>query len=194
MRNAFLGSILLMSLTAPLRLLAADPVLWYQHPAEQWRDALPIGNGRLGGMVFGGVTKEHIQLNEDTIWNGKKADIRLNPGALKALPEVRKLLFEGKPREAEALEDKDMMGIPNRQPMYQPMGDLYIAFSGQDNAVNYRRELDLATGIVHVAYQVGDASYSREVFASAPDQVLVVRLNCDKPGRLCRRALGNVLF
>ena len=108
-------------------------MLWYQHPAQRWGDALPIGNGRLGGMVFGGIAKERIQLNEDTIWNGKKRD-RVNPEALKALPEVRRLLFEGKVKEAEALEDQKMMGIPNRQPPYQPLGDLNIEFSGQDNA------------------------------------------------------------
>ena len=119
--------------------------------------------------------EEHIQLNEDTIWNGKKRD-RINPEALKALPEVRRLLFEGKPREAEALEDQKMMGIPNRQPPYQPLGDLNIDFSGQDDAVDYRRELNLATGIVRVTYRVGDATFTREVFSSAPDQVLVVRI------------------
>jgi alpha-L-fucosidase 2 len=138
-------------------------------------------------MVFGGVTNEHIQLNEDTIWNGKKRD-RINPEALMALPEVRRLLFEGKPREAEALEDKKMMGIPNRQPPYQSLGDLNIAFSGEDDAAEYRRELNLATGIVRVTYRVGDANYTREVFASAPDQVLVVHIASDKPGRLSFRA------
>lgn len=184
MRNMFYCSILLLTMAVPVSVSAADPVLWYRHPAQRWGDALPIGNGRLGGMVFGGVSNEHIQLNEDTIWNGKKGGIRLNPNALKALPEIRKLLFEGKPREAEALEDKDMLGIPNRQPMYQPLGDLNIAFSGQDGAVDYRRELNLATGIVRITYRVGDATCTREIFSSAPDQVLVVRLACDKPGLL----------
>jgi alpha-L-fucosidase 2 len=183
MRNAFLSSILLLSLAAPMQLSAADPVLWYRHPAQKWGDALPVGNGRLGAMVYGGAAKEHIQLNEDTIWNGKKRD-RINPEALKTLPEVRRLLFEGKPREAEALEDKKIMGIPNRQPPYQPLGDLNIDFSGQDNAVDYRRELNLATGIVRVTYRVGDANYTREVFSSAPDQVLVVHIASDKPGCL----------
>ncbi len=183
MRNLVLHSLLFLSLAAPVQLSASDPVLWYRHHAQRWGDALPIGNGRLGGMVFGGVAKERIQLNEDTIWNGKKRD-RINPEALKSLPEVRRLLFEGKPREAEALEDKKMMGIPNRQPPYQPLGDLNIEFAGQDNATDYRRELNLATGIVRVTYRVGDATYTREVFASEPDQVLVVRIATDKPGRL----------
>ncbi|HLJ75878.1 MAG TPA: glycoside hydrolase family 95 protein [Acidobacteriaceae bacterium] len=184
MRNIFYCSILLLTVAIPASMSAADPMLWYQHPARRWGDALPIGNGRLGGMVFGGVSNEHIQLNEDTIWNGRKGGIRLNPDALKALPEVRKLLFEGKPREAEALEDKDMLGIPNRQPMYQPLGDLNIVFSGQDSASDYRRELNLAKGIVRITYRLGDAACTREMFSSAPDQVLVVHLACDKPGRL----------
>ncbi len=183
MRNAFLCSLLLLGLAAPVRLSAADPVLWYRHPAQKWGDALPVGNGRMGAMVFGGIAKEHIQLNEDTIWNGKKRD-RINPEALKALPEVRRLLFEGKPREAEALEDKKMMGIPNRQPPYQPLGDLNIDFPGQDDVVDYRRELNLATGIVRVSYRVGDTTFTREVFSSVPDQVLVVHIASDKPGRI----------
>ena len=183
MRNVFWCSILLLSLATPVRLTAADPVLWYRHPAQKWGDALPVGNGRLGAMVYGGVAHEHIQLNEDTVWNGKKRD-RVNPEALKTLPEIRRLLFEGKPREAEALEDQKMMGIPNRQPPYQPLGDLNIDFSGQDDSVDYRRELNLATGIVRVTYRVGDATFTREVFSSLPDQVLVVHIASDKPGRL----------
>lgn len=168
-------------------LCAADPVLWYRHPAQRWGDALPVGNGRLGAMVFGGVDKERIPVNEDTIWNGKRHD-RINPEALKALPEVRRLLFEGKPREAEALEEKSMMGIPNRQPPYQPLGDLKIEFSGHENPADYHRELNLATGIVRVNYKIGGAAFTREVFSSAPDQAIVVRVSCDKPGQVSLRA------
>jgi len=171
----------------PVKLTAADPVLWYRHPAQKWGDALPVGNGRLGGMVYGGVTQEHIQLNEDTIWNGRKRD-RINPEALKTLPEVRRLLFEGKPKEAEMLEDKKMMGIPNRQPPYQPLGDLNLEFQDHGNATEYRRELNLATGVVRIAYRVDDARFTREVFASAPGQVLVVHIASDKPGRVSFRA------
>jgi len=148
---------------------------------------MPVGNGRLGGMVFGGIAKERIALNEDTIWNGKKRD-RVNPEALKALPEVRRLLFEGKVKEAETLEDQKMMGIPNRQPPYQPLGDLNIEFSGHEDVKDYRRELNLATGVVRVTYRIGDAACTREVFASVPDQALVVRLACDKPRQLSFRA------
>lgn len=182
MRKVVLHS-LLFCIAAAAPLAAADPILWYRHPAQRWGDALPVGNGRLGAMVFGRIARERIQLNDDTIWNGRKRD-RINPEALKALPEVRRLLFEGKPREAVALEDQKMMGIPNRQPPYQPLGDLNIEFSGQDDAVDYRRELNLATGVVRVSYRVRDATYTREVFSSAPDQALVVRLACDQPGQL----------
>ena len=183
MRNLIWGSMLFLSFAVPVSAADPDPMLWYTHPAQRWGDALPVGNGRLGGMVFGGVAQERIQLNEDTIWNGKKRN-RVNPDALKALPEVRRLLFAGKPLEAEELEGRTMMGIPNRQPPYQPLGDLNIAFSGEDSATAYRRELNLATGVVRVTYRSGDAACTREVFSSAPDQVLVVRLICDKPGRL----------
>jgi alpha-L-fucosidase 2 len=183
MRNFISSAILFLSLAVPLSAADSDPVLWYTHPAQRWGDALPIGNGRLGGMIFGGVAQERVQLNEDTIWNGKKRN-RVNPEALKALPEVRRLLFAGKPLEAEALEERTMMGIPNRQPPYQPLGDLNLTFAGQDNAVGYRRELNLATGIVRITYRIGDAACTREMFSSVPDQVLVVRLTCDKAGRL----------
>jgi len=186
MRRGFIRSVVLFSLAAA-PLSAADPALWYRHPASRWGDALPIGNGRLGGMVFGGIAKERIALNEDTIWNGKKRD-RVNPEALKALPEVRRLLFEGKVKEAEVLEEQKMMGIPNRQPPYQPLGDLNIEFTGLDNAQDYRRELNLATGVARVSYRVGDATCMREIFSSAPDQAIVLRLSCDKPGQLTFRA------
>ena len=162
---------------------SASSVVWLRQPAAKWEEALPLGNGRLGAMVYGDAKKEHIQLNEDTIWNGKKRD-RDNPAALQALPELRKLLFEGKPTEAAKLADEKLMGIPNRQPPYQPLGDLFLTFADHDNISDYRRELDLGTGIVKVTYRVGDAHFTREVFISAPDQAVVVRITCDQPKRL----------
>jgi alpha-L-fucosidase 2 len=181
MRSVLRSLLVFLLVSTPL--FASDPTLWYRHPAQNWGNALPVGNGRLGAMVFGGIGKERIQLNEDTVWNGKKRN-RVNPEALKALPEVRRLLFAGKSREAETLEDKALMGIPSRQPPYQPVGDLNIEFSGQDNPTDYRRELNLATGIASVTYRVGDATYTREVFSSVPDQAIIVRIVCDKPGQL----------
>jgi alpha-L-fucosidase 2 len=157
--------------------------LWYRQPAVKWEEALPIGNGRLGAMVFGGVAEERLQLNEDTIWAGEKRD-RNNPNGAKALPEVRRLLMAGKVKEAEELADKNIISTPRRLPMYQPLGDLKLRFLGQENASDYRRELDLESGLARVTYKVGATTFTREVFASAPDQAIVVRIAADKPGRV----------
>jgi alpha-L-fucosidase 2 len=171
------------TLSAP-NALAAAPSLWYRQPAgADWNSALPIGNGRLGAMVFGGVTEERLQLNEDTLWEGYKRD-GANPASLKALPDIRRLLFEGKNEEAAALAGKTMMGIPYRIKSYQPLADLLLRATDDATPTNYRRELDLDTGIATVRYQVGDATFTREVFASAPDRVIIARLSCDKPGRI----------
>src|SRR5581483_2451981 len=120
--------------------------LWYRQPAAAWTQALPVGNGRLAAMVFGTVGKEHIQLNEDTIWSGEKRD-RSNPEAPKALPEIRRLLMEGHPAQAQALADKTMISIPRGLPSYETMGDLWLDFGAAADASDYRRELDLDTGI-----------------------------------------------
>jgi alpha-L-fucosidase 2 len=169
----------MMALTAAER----PNVLWYRQPALKWTEALPLGNGRLGAMVYGGVASEKIQLNEDSIWAGEKRE-RNNPDGAKAVPEVRRLLNEGKVKEAEALADKSIISIPRRLPPYQPLGDMLLRFPGQEKFTEYRRELDLDSGIARVSYRVGDAVFTREVFATAVDQVLVVRMTCDKPGRI----------
>jgi alpha-L-fucosidase 2 len=162
---------------------AEDLKLWYRQPASQWVEALPVGNGRLGAMVFGGVNDERLQLNEDTLWEGYPRD-GSNPAALKALPEIRRLLFEGKNNEAAALAGRTMMGIPFRIKSYQPLGDLRVELLDTNAVAHYRRELDLDTGIAGVRYEAGGAAYTREVFASAPDNVIVSRIACDKPGRI----------
>src|SRR5438552_6416678 len=161
----------------------SDLRLWYRQPASEWNEALPIGNGRLAAMVFGGVENERIQLNEETIWAGEKRD-RNNPEGARNLAEVRRLLFAGKLKEAEALADKTMIATTRRMPQYQPLGDLVLRFSGQENPTDYIRELDLDKAIVRVSYNSGGARYMREVFCSAIDQVIVIRLTCDKPGRI----------
>src|SRR5215510_1315850 len=159
-------------------------VLWYRQPATKWVEANPIGNGRLGGMVFGKVDTEHIQLNEDTVWAGEKRD-RNNPEALKNLQEVRRLPFAGKPVEAQTLAENTLMGIPKRLPPYQPLGDLWIKFAASPGEVtDYRRELDLEEGIARLNYRIGSARCSRQVFSSAVDQLLVVHLDCDQPGQI----------
>jgi alpha-L-fucosidase 2 len=186
------------ALVATASLAAASDLLWYRQEAANWNEALPIGNGRLGGMVFGSVISEHIQLNEGTVWAGEKRD-RNNPEAATNLPEVRRLLFAGMPHEAELLADKTIIAIPRRMPPYQTMGDLRLSPGSQGIISDYRRELDLDTGVVRVTYHArnahwtkrpngdftdqvwDDANYTREYFSSAPDQVIIVRLTCDKP-------------
>ena len=158
----------------------SDLRLWYQQPAKEWNEALPVGNGRLAAMVFGGTNNERIQLNEDTVWAGEKRD-RINPEAAKNLAEVRRLLFAGKPKEAEILAERTLISIPKRMPPYQPLGDLLLTFPQQAAVIDYKRELDLDTAIATVTYRSGKVRHSREVFASAVDQVIVVRITADKP-------------
>jgi len=157
--------------------------LWYSQPATEWVEALPVGNGRLGAMVFGGVSEERIQLNEDTLWGGHKINPN-NPEALTALPNVRRLIFEGKNPEATALIDEKMMGTPKTIESYQTLADLYLKMPSAENIQDYRRQLNLETGIAQVNYRIGEASYLREVFATAVDQVIVIRWTCDQPGSI----------
>ena len=161
-------------------------VLWYRQPATKWTEALPIGNGRLGAMVFGAVSDERIQLNEGTVWAGEKRD-RNNPAGGAALDEVRRLLFAGKPTEAEALAGRDMIAVPSRMPPYQTLGDLNLRFGDQE-PTNYTRELDLESATVRVTYRASGSVYTREIFASAPGQLIVIRLTCDRPNRISFRA------
>jgi alpha-L-fucosidase 2 len=157
--------------------------LWYRQPAKDWNEALPIGNGRLAAMIFGRVETERIQLNEETVWAGEQRD-RNNPEGAKAVPEIRRLLFAGKVKEAEALADKTMIATTRRMPPYQTLGDLSLHFSGQEQATDYTRELDLDSAIARVSYVAGGARFQREIFSSAVDQVIVIRLTCDQPGRI----------
>jgi alpha-L-fucosidase 2 len=164
--------------------------LWYLQPAERWVEALPVGNGRLGAMVFGGVAHERLALNEDTLWSGGPRDWA-NPGALGVLPEVRRLIFAGEYHQADALV-KQMQGPYNES--YLPLGDLQLMFAETATYSAYRRMLDLDSAVTAVSYTIDDATYTREVFVSAPDQVLVVWLGCDQPGRLSFAAtLGSQL-
>lgn len=156
--------------------------LWYNQPANEWVEALPIGNGRLGAMVFGGIQTERIQFNEDTLWTGVPRDY-INPKALETLPKVRQLLFEGKQGEAQDVAN-DMMSVPLRQEAYQPFGDVNLSFPNHQSVENYSRELDLNTAVATTTYKVGDATYKREVFSSYPDQVLVMRISSDTPNSI----------
>jgi alpha-L-fucosidase 2 len=170
-------------LSAVTRAAAPDLTLWYAQPAKVWTEALPIGNGRLGAMIFGGAKQEHLQLNESTVWAGGPYDPN-NPGALQAIPEARKLVFEGKYKEATDLLDRQAMSKPVRQLPYQPVGDLLLDFPAITNTTDYRRELNLDTATARTRFTADGATYTREIFASVPDQVIVVRLTADKPGKI----------
>jgi len=164
-----------------------DLTLWYKQPATKWAEALPIGNGRLGALVFGKIADEQIILNEDTIWTGSPYEPS-NPKGAAAMPEIRRLIFAGKVAEAQDLFGKTAMAVNRKrdheQMKYQILGDLWLNFPGHFSAKNYRRELDLETAIARVVYQVDDVKYTREVFSSPVDQVIVLRLSADKPGRV----------
>ncbi len=157
--------------------------LWYRKPAAQWTEALPIGNGRIGGMVFGGTDREHLQFNEDTLSAGGPYD-PANPNALAALPEVRALVFAGKNADAVKLIKEKMMAIPLREMPYQTMGDVYLEFPVTGTVENYRRDLNLDTAIASVTYTSGGVHYRREFFSSPVDQVIAIRLTADKPGSI----------
>lgn len=158
--------------------------LWYKSPAMEWNEALPVGNGRLGAMVYGCVKNENIQLNEDSIWYGDPID-RNNPDALVNLPEIRKLLSEGRIKEAEKLAVLALSGVPESQRPYQALGNLKLNFDiDEDDIKDYSRELDMENACAAVKFISKGVRYTREYFANAPQQVIVVRLLADAPGRI----------
>ena len=156
--------------------------LWYNKPAGQWTEALPVGNGRLGAMVYGTVQTERLQLNEDTLWAGNQLD-RDRVGAYKHLPEARHLIFEGKYAEAQRIMQREFMGERLIR-SYQTLGDLRLRFGDKGQVTDYRRQLDLDTATVTVTYRLDDAAFTREVFSSPVDQCIVVRLSCDKTAQI----------
>ncbi|HEX6729251.1 MAG TPA: glycoside hydrolase family 95 protein [Pyrinomonadaceae bacterium] len=158
-------------------------VLWFDRPASEWTEALPVGNGRLGAMIFGGTTREQLQLNEDTLYAGAPYDPN-NPEALKALPEAKRLIFDRKYKEAHDLVGAKMMAQPIKQMPYEPVGELNLLFAGHENVIDYRRQLDLNTAVATVSYRVEGVTFTRAVFASPVDQVIVVNLTADRPGQL----------
>jgi len=165
--------------------------LWYTTPATEWVEALPVGNGRLGAMVFGGTALERIQFNEDTVWNGEPHDYS-HPGAYQYLNLMRELLFSGKQKEAERIGMEHFMSVPLRQKAYQALADLVLLFPGlaeTKRIQNYRRDLNLDTAVATVVFDAGGVTYRREVLASYPDQVIAVRLMADQPGRINCTAL-----
>ena len=164
---------------SPAQPAAQQTVLWFNKPAGKWTDALPIGNGRLGAMVFGGVPAERLQLNEDSLWSGAPRQWN-NPAAKQHLPEVRRLVLEQADYAGADRVCRQMQGIYNES--YLVLGNLHIRVDHPADVVEYRRELDLDTALACVTYRIGSAAYLREAFASAPDQVIVVRLSTTAPG------------
>lgn len=152
--------------------------LWYDKPATNWSEALPVGNGRLGAMVFGSVAQERVQFNEETLWTGGPHDYA-HKGAVEYLDEIRTLLFEGKQSEAHDLAMEEFMSDPLRQKAYQPFGDVYINFEGHENFTDYYRELDLKDAVCKTKYRVENTTYTREVIASHPDELIVIHLGSD---------------
>jgi alpha-L-fucosidase 2 len=162
-------------------------VIWSTHPAEKWENAFPVGNGRLGAMVFGKTDEERIQVNEETYWTGGPYSTVVK-GGYEFLPEIQKLVFEGNYRLAHILFGRHLMGYPVEQMKYQCLGNLVIRFPFQHAATDYRHELDLDTAIVTTRYMQNGVRFMRQVFSTPVDQVLVVRLTADKRGQISFRA------
>ena len=183
--SALKTALLLAAVASPLT--CADALdqgfkLTYDKPATKWTEALPLGNGRIGAMVFGGTEDERIQINESTLWGGGPHDYT-NPDAFEHLNEIRQLIFAGKLDEAEKLSE-NLMGKPKLLMPYQPFCDVRLHFSGHSAATDYRRELFLDDAIAETTYRVGSTNFRRDVFVSYPDQVLVVRITASQPGQL----------
>ena len=164
-----------------------ETVLWYEAPANTWEEALPVGNGRLGAMVFGKYGDERIQLNEETYWSGGPYSSVVKGGA-KVLPEIQKLIFDGKPLEAHKLFGRNLMGYPVEQMKYQSIANLHLFFKDEAEVSDYKRWLDLETATSCVEYKAHGITYKREIISSAPDQVIMVRLTASAPKQISFRA------
>lgn len=150
--------------------------LFFDKPASGWYEAIPIGNGRLGGMVYGGWDKDTIRTNDDTFWSGEPRDLQ-RPGTYKFLPEIRQLLLDGKTEEAQTKIDAHLLGPWNQ--CYMPMADILLEWAGSSPATDYRRELSLKNGVVTITYTRDGVRYQREIFASYPDQAIIMHITAD---------------
>jgi alpha-L-fucosidase 2 len=158
--------------------------LWYNKPSGRtWENALPIGNGRLGAMIYGNVEKETIQLNEGTVWSGSP-NRNDNPLALDSLAIIRQLIFEGKQKDAERIANRVIISKKSQGQKFEPVGNLQLAFNGHENFSNYYRELDIERAVTKTSYNVGDVTYTREALASFPDRVVIMRLTASKPSQI----------
>lgn len=178
--------LILLALLVNSLVEAQDYRLWYDRPAQTWTQALPIGNGVMGGMVFGTPAVERIQLNEETIWAGQPNNV-CHPEAQKYLPQVRQLIFEGKYKEAQTLANEKVMPVGAGQNMgmpYQPFGDLYVAMPGHARYTHYERLLDLANARSVVRYTVDGVQYERETIAPLGSKVIALHIKASKPGMI----------
>ncbi len=167
----------------PVEEINPSLTLWYNKPANGWIEALPVGNGRIGGMVYGGPGNDTIQFNEETLWTGQPHDYA-HKGAYKYLGKLRQLLWAGKQKEAHELGNEHFMSQPFGQQAYQPFGDILLTFPGHEKAVNYQRRLDIQKAISSVFYEVDGVKFKREVFTSAPGQAMVIHVEASKNGAL----------
>lgn len=174
----FIGAAVVLAQTRPI-----DPsnYIWFAKPAAKWDEALPVGNGRLGGMVFGGIDEERIQLNEETYWSGGPYSTVVK-GGFKVLPEIQRLVFAERYLEAHNLFGRNLMGYPIEQQKYQSLANLHLFFDHGKTGSEYERSLDLATGTARTTYSVDGVRYTRETIASAPDQAIAVRITADRAG------------
>lgn len=178
MKNRLIG--LCIVCACCLMAKADDLKLWYQQPAKVWTEALPLGNSRLGAMVYGGVVNEQIQLNEETVWGGgpHRND---SPKAFGVLPKVRELIFAGREKEAEKVMADNFFTGQHGMP-FQTIGSLMLEFDGHADHSNYRRDLDLERAVASVRYKIGEVNYTRTIFTSLVDNALIIRIEADKPG------------
>jgi alpha-L-fucosidase 2 len=168
----------------PTRSNSSKDELWYTRPAERWLEALPIGNGRLGGMVFGGTDVERIALSELTAWSGAPATGEVNPGALPHLHQIRELFFAGKYDEAQALCREYLPGHMKNFGTNLPLPELQLTFNSIGSVADYRRSLNLDDAIARVEFQSGGVSYARDILTTHADNVLALRLTASRPGKI----------
>ncbi len=180
---------LLLIMGAAAQLSADDKsslTLWYDKPAERWEEALPIGNGRLGAMIYGGANREHLQLNENTLTVGDPSDEYKQVRITDDFDQVVGMLKNKKYAEADDYVTKHWLG--RGQACYQPMNDLWIDFAGEGKAEDYKRWLDISRAVAGASFRKGDVTFTREIFASHADDLIVIHLTADKPGALAFKA------
>jgi alpha-L-fucosidase 2 len=173
----------------------SEAELWFARPASRWMEAVPLGNGRIGAMVYGGASTERIDLTESTVWSGAPSDSDVSPTALENLPRIRQLLFDGKYAEGGELCQQHLLGRPASFGTHLPMASLQVAFSGETAPQRYRRSLDLDEAIAHMDCTRGNLRFHREIFSSNPADALIAHLTCDQPASItCDVSFANLVL